>query len=58
MLRRMAKRRGEQKLAVKKKRPAREAQISPARWFNVIITALLIGVLAIAVWGLVKNWLR
>jgi hypothetical protein len=53
----MAKRRGEQKQVPKKKAPQREAAIAPARWFNLIVTALLIGVIVIVAFGLAKKWL-
>lgn len=51
----MAKRRGEQKLVVKKKKSGREAAISPGKWFGIIITALLVGVIAIMLWGWMKS---
>ena len=57
MLRAMAKRRGEQKLVLKKKTAQREASISPAKWFNIIVMALLLGVAAILAVGLLKKWM-
>jgi len=56
MLRAMAKRRGEQKQMVKKKTAHREASITPAKWFNVIVTALLLGVVVIVAVALLKKW--
>jgi capsular polysaccharide biosynthesis protein len=53
----MAKRRGEQKQIVKKKAAHREAAITPAKWFNIIVTALLIGVVLIVAYGYLKQWM-
>jgi len=49
--------RGQQKQIVKKKASHREAAISPARWFNIIIVALLIGIIAIVGFGYLKKLL-
>lgn len=49
--------RGQQKQITKKKATHREAAISPARWFNIIIVALLLGVIAIVGFGYLKQWL-
>jgi capsular polysaccharide biosynthesis protein len=53
----MAKRRGEQKQVVKKRAAQREASITPAKWFNIIVTALLIGVILIVAFGYLKKYL-
>lgn len=51
------KRRGEQKQIVRKRPAGREASITPAKWFNIIITALLLGVIAIVAYGYLKKWM-
>lgn len=49
--------RGQQKQVAKKKATHREAAITPARWFNLIVTALLIGLIVIVAFGYLKQWL-
>lgn len=49
--------RGQQKQIVKKRAAQREAAITPAKWFNIIITALLIGVIVIVAFGYLKKYL-
>lgn len=49
--------RGQQKQIAKKKTTHREAGIAPARWFNLIVTALLIGLIVIVAFGYLKQWL-
>ena len=53
----MAKRRGEQKQMVRKKPAQREASITPAKWFNIIVTALVLGVIIIVAFGYLKKWM-
>lgn len=53
----MAKRRGEQKQIVKKRTAQREAAITPAKWFNIIVTALLIGVILMVAFGYLKQYM-
>jgi hypothetical protein len=54
---RAMKPRGQQKQIMKKKATHREAAITPARWFNLIIVVLLIGVIVIVGFGYLKQWL-
>jgi hypothetical protein len=49
--------RGQQKQIIRKRAAQRASSMTPARWFNIIIATLVLGVIAIVAFGYLKQWL-